>query len=138
MTRMLTAYLSTLLAFLALDALWFATVIEVLYRPELEALLLTEFRVLPGLVFYVVYVTAVVVLAVRPFEQQQSSTKSALLGFLLGLAAYGAYDLTNLATLRGWSEIVTVVDWLWGACLTAAAAFAGSFTVQRFFAKPIA
>lgn len=38
---------------------------------------------------------------------------------LLRAAAYGTYDLTDQATLKGWRWPVTVVDIAWGASLTA-------------------
>ena len=36
-----------------------------------------------------------------------------------GLAAFGVYDLTNLATLRGYTVLMTVVDMVWGTFATA-------------------
>ena len=43
-----------------------------------------------------------------------------LIGILLfGLVAYGTYDLTNLATIKGWSLKVTIIDLFWGGILTA-------------------
>ena len=41
----------------------------------------------------------------------------------LGLVVYGVYDLTNLATLRGWSPALAIVDILWGASACALAAW---------------
>jgi uncharacterized membrane protein len=41
-------------------------------------------------------------------------------GALFGLVAYATYDLTNLATLRGWQLPMTLVDLAWGAALAAA------------------
>ena len=41
-----------------------------------------------------------------------------LRGALLGLAAYGAYDLTNQATLKNWPLSITIVDMLWGTLAT--------------------
>ena len=41
-----------------------------------------------------------------------------MLGGLLGLVAYGTYDITNLATLKGWPAIVAIVDIVWGTLLT--------------------
>jgi uncharacterized membrane protein len=38
-------------------------------------------------------------------------------GALLGLVSYATYDLTNLATLKDWPLIVTVVDLIWGTVL---------------------
>jgi uncharacterized membrane protein len=44
---------------------------------------------------------------------------------MLGLVAYGTYDLTNQATLLGWPTLVTVVDLVWGTFLTATGAALG-------------
>ncbi len=38
---------------------------------------------------------------------------------LLGLVSYGTYDLTNLATLKDWPVLITVVDLIWGTFVTA-------------------
>ena len=40
----------------------------------------------------------------------------------LGIVAYGTYDLTNLATLKGWPVGLTFFDMAWGACLSVAVA----------------
>ena len=39
-------------------------------------------------------------------------------GFVLGIVAYGTYNLTNMAALNGWSVNVVVVDMIWGGLLT--------------------
>ena len=39
-------------------------------------------------------------------------------GELLGLVTYATYDLTNMATVKDWPWIVTVVDLAWGAVLS--------------------
>ncbi len=54
------------------------------------------------------------------------------LGALLGLVAYGTYDITNLATIRDWPVIVSVVDLAWGITVTATAATAGHLAVRGF------
>ena len=41
-------------------------------------------------------------------------------GALFGLITYATYDLTNLATLKDWPVIVTVVDLIWGTVLASA------------------
>ena len=40
------------------------------------------------------------------------------MGAIFGLVAYGTYDLTNLATIKGWSLKVTIIDLIWGGILT--------------------
>ena len=52
-------------------------------------------------------------------------------GALFGLVAYATYDLTNLATLRGWSLPVTLVDIAWGAAVTALSAAVATAVLLR-------
>jgi uncharacterized membrane protein len=73
----------------------------------------------------------VVVFAVLPAMAQQSWVTAVVLGALLGFIAYGTYDLTNLATLARWPVLVSVVDMIWGAVLTATVALAG-YTAARY------
>ena len=40
-------------------------------------------------------------------------------GAFFGFVAYGTYDLTNLAVLKDWPILVTVVDLAWSAVLSA-------------------
>jgi uncharacterized membrane protein len=47
--------------------------------------------------------------------------------------AYATYDLTNYATLRTWSLQITVLDILYGAVATGAAAVAAYFAVRAIF-----
>jgi len=136
MTRFLIAFVAVLLTLLAMEAVWFSIVVERVYRPELGDLLADEVRPVPALLFYLIYPAALVILAVRPFEAHRGAVKSGLLGVVVGLAAYGAYDLTNLATVAGWSELVTVVDLIWGSVLSGSGAFVGSAVIGRFL-RPV-
>ena len=54
------------------------------------------------------------------------------MGALFGLVTYGTYDLTNAATLKGWSLTVTIVDMLWGAFLAGLSAAVGVWVALRF------
>lgn len=51
-------------------------------------------------------------------------------GAILGLAAYGTYDITNLATLRNWPLAMSLVDMAWGTLLTALTAAGGYLTAR--------
>ncbi|MEX0916555.1 MAG: DUF2177 family protein, partial [Candidatus Spechtbacterales bacterium] len=55
-----------------------------------------------------------------------------LFGALLGIVAYGTYDLTNQATLKNWPAIVSVVDIVWGAVLTGIAGLVAVLVVRYF------
>lgn len=86
-----------------------------------------------ALLFYLVYVVGVLVLVVLPALDAGSLAKAVLGGALLGLVAYGTYDITNLSTIQGWPVIVAVVDLAWGTTLTAVVSAAG-YLVGRWLA----
>lgn len=104
-----------------LDFVWLGLVAKKFYRDEIGQLLLTKPNMPAALSFYVIYVVGLVIFAVNP---AQSVLGAAGRGALLGLVAYATYDLTNLATMKGFSAKVAAVDMLWGALLTAVAAAA--------------
>jgi uncharacterized membrane protein len=125
------AYLAAGLAFLALDVVWLSTMGSRVYRPLLAHLLRADFALSPALLFYLLYVVGIVVFAVQPAIEAGRWASAAGAGLLLGLIAYGTYDLTNHATLKDWPLAVTVIDMAWGAFATGVAAIAGYFAVSR-------
>ncbi|MBM3609325.1 MAG: DUF2177 family protein [Alphaproteobacteria bacterium] len=134
MKPFLAAYLSAGLAMLAIDAIWLSTMIDILYRPQIGELLAANFRLAPAITFYFLYIAGIVYFAVRPSLNGGKLSAAMLNGALLGVLAYGTYDLTNQATLKTWPVIVTVADMIWGAILTSVAAGAG-FLGARGFAR---
>ncbi|MGI9411624.1 MAG: DUF2177 family protein [Hyphomicrobiaceae bacterium] len=119
------AYLSAALSMLILDAVWLSTMAPILYRPLLQDLLAESFSLAPAVAFYLLYVTGITVLAVLPAIDTGRWTTAAFYGCVLGIVAYGTYDLTNQATLRVWPVVITVIDLCWGAFLTSITAVAG-------------
>ncbi len=128
-----TAVVTTLLSMGVLDAIWLSTMTSRLYRREMPALLLETPAWAPAVAFYLLYAVGVVLLVVRPaLDGDWTLGRVVGTGALLGLVAYGTYDLTNQATLRGWSTLVTVVDMTWGATLTAIVATIAVAAARRF------
>lgn len=107
-----------------LDGLWLGVVAKSFYRDELGGLMRERTNVVAAVLFYVLYIAGVVVLVVRPYDGVGTA---ALVGAALGLLAYGTYDLTNMATIDGFTWRVTVVDLMWGAVLTAAVSAAAEW-----------
>lgn len=133
MGRTAIATITTLLSMGALDAIWLTTMTTRLYRRQLPGLLLDTPNLVPAVGFYLLYAIGVLVLVVRPALAGDWDLMRVLgAGALLGLVAYGTYDLTNQATLRGWSTLVTVVDMTWGAALTAVVATLAVAAARRF------
>lgn len=124
------AYLAAGISFGILDALWLRWAGPNFYRPALGDLLAEQFRMGPALVFYLLYVAAMVWFAVRP-GMALGEPHAVLNGALLGGIAYATYDLTNQATLKVWPTYVTLVDIAWGASATALACGIAAFAVKQ-------
>ncbi|HTO34260.1 MAG TPA: DUF2177 family protein [Pararhizobium sp.] len=137
MKSVLFAYAGTLLSFLAADAIWLGLVARTFYRDQLGALMLPSPNFAVAALFYLFFAVAIVVLAVMPGFKAGSFTLAVGYGAVLGLAAYGTYDITNLATLKSWPPIVSMVDMAWGTFVTALSAGCG-FVLARSFAGEIA
>lgn len=125
------AFVAAAVAFGVLDAIWLGWAGENFYRPRLGDMLADSFRMGPALVFYALYVAAIVWFAVRA-GLAGGVGAAALNGALLGAICYATYDLTNQATLKQWSTTITIVDICWGAFATAVAASVATFVVSKF------
>ncbi len=128
--KWIIAYIAAALPFGLLDALWLRWAGPNFYRPNLGELLADSFRAGPALVFYVAYIAGMVWFAVRPGLAGGLGT-AALNGALLGALCYATYDLTNQATMKVWPTQITVVDIMWGAFATAAAATFATWATQK-------
>ncbi|HEY0063795.1 MAG TPA: DUF2177 family protein [Telluria sp.] len=127
----LFAYLAAMVAMLVVDGIWLGVLMADTYRDWLGGLMLDQPRWIPAALFYLLYTSGLVVFAVLPALRSSRLREAALLGGLLGLVAYGTYDLSNLATLKQWSVTLTVVDVLWGGVLSALASSAGYLAARR-------
>lgn len=125
MPPFVAAYVGSAITMLALDLIWLTTMVPRLYRPALDDLLAHTPNLPVAAVFYPLYVVGIVVFAVLPAVRSSSGLQALGAGALLGLVAYGTYDLTNLSTLRDWPLTLSLIDVAWGTILTAVSAFAG-------------
>ena len=122
MLKYAIAYLGTGLVFAAIDAVWLTLTNSRLYRPTLDPILADQINLTAAVVFYLVYITGILALAVIPAT---SWTKALTNGAMVGALAYATYDLTNQATMKVWSTTITLADITWGTFLTATSATAG-------------
>jgi uncharacterized membrane protein len=86
-----------------------------------------------AILFYLLFIAGIIFFAVLPGLDAGSWTKALALGAAFGFFAYMTYDLTNLATLRGWPITLVVVDIAWGTVLAASVATASYFIGTRIF-----
>jgi uncharacterized membrane protein len=128
----IAAYIASAVTFLALDALWLGVVAQKMYQREFGPLLLEKPNMAAAAVFYALYLVGIVFFAVKPALEAGSWSRALIHGALFGLIAYATYDLTNLATLKGFPFKVVIPDLAWGAFVTSAAAIAGYAAASKF------
>jgi len=120
-------YLATLAAFFAVDMVWLGLVARGFYSKHIGFLLSPSPKWAAAIVFYLLFVAGLLIFAILPGLQAGSLQRALLLGALFGLLTYATYDLTNLATVKDWPLIVTIVDMIWGTVLATIVTLAGFF-----------
>ncbi|NIM52219.1 MAG: DUF2177 family protein [Gemmatimonadales bacterium] len=108
-----------IVTFLVVDLVWLGVVARGFYRSHMGPLLREDIQWVPAIVFYLLFTGCLILFAVMPAMERSSPWRAILLGGLFGCAAYATYDLTNLATLRGFPTLVAIVDIVWGTVLAA-------------------
>lgn len=128
------SFFAALVVLAILDALWLGLLGRDFYKARLGALLRDTPIWSAAILFYLIHAAGIAVFAV-PAAQANGTWLAALgYGAFFGLCVYAAYDLTNLATLRGWPLSLTLVDLAWGAAVSAAATVAAFLVVSRWSA----
>jgi uncharacterized membrane protein len=130
MKSLLIGYLVALAVLALLDALWLGVVSRDFYKARLGQLLLDRPLWSVAIVFYLIHAVGIAVFAVPPAVAAGTWPAAVLYGGLFGFCVYAAYDITNLATLRGWPMAVSLVDLAWGAVVTAAATLVAFLVVR--------
>jgi uncharacterized membrane protein len=125
----LAAYWRLLLVIGLLDAVWLGVVAKNFYQDELSKLFSFRFFFPPALIFYLLYPVLMWFFVFR--QPAESWQQVVLAGALYGFGVYATYDLTNWATIEGWSLTMTVIDVLWGTLLSAVAAGIVWWLIQR-------
>ncbi|MDN5568884.1 MAG: DUF2177 family protein [Paracoccus sp. (in: a-proteobacteria)] len=123
--QMVILYVSTLVIFLAVDAVGITKMIRPVFERHVGDLLADPFRVGPAAFFYSLYIVGVLYFVSVPALKANQPVQALIAGALIGLMCYGTYEFTNLATLRDWSWEQVVTDTLWGGALTGVSAWAG-------------
>lgn len=116
----LITYVVTLVAMLAMDGVWLTLANKPVYRSAMGDLMLPHFNAAPAVVFYLLFPIGLMIFAILPAMKAGAFGSALLYGALLGAFAYMTYDLTNYATLRGWTLQLTLIDIGWGTFLCAA------------------
>ena len=130
MMRYLKLYLVSLLAFLVIDMLWLGLVARSFYQQYLGFLMAPSPNWFVAIMFYLLFVAGILVFVVLPGLKANSLKTTLLRAALFGLITYATYDLTNLATLKDWPALLSIVDMLWGTVLSVLVSYV-SFMVGK-------
>jgi uncharacterized membrane protein len=124
-------YLITLVVFFAIDMIWLGVVAKGFYRRHLGSMLSPKVNWAAAVLFYLLFIVGLLVFAVRPALAAGNPLKALFLGALLGLISYATYDLSNLATMKDWPLVVTIVDLVWGTVLGGAVSYVSAVLGRR-------
>jgi uncharacterized membrane protein len=131
MKKVLTLFCIALPIGAVIDLLWIGVVADSFYRSQLGDLFAPTIVWQAAALFYVFYILAIIGFAVIPALKERSLKKALLLGAGLGFTAYMTYDLTNLAVIRDWPLLMSVIDIVWGTLLTAGISVATTYVALR-------
>jgi uncharacterized membrane protein len=113
-------FLISLPVFFVIDMAWLVLVAKKFYQQQIGFLMKPDINWLAAIIFYLLFIAGLVLFVISPAVEKHSWVHALIFGALFGLISYATYDLTNLATLKDWPVIVTVVDLIWGTVLASA------------------
>lgn len=124
----LKLYVLALPIFFAIDMVWLGLVAKTFYSDHIGFLMTKDVKWAAALIFYALFIAGLVFFVVTPALEKREWTHALFAGMFFGLVTYATYDLTNLATIKSWPMIVTIVDLLWGMTVS------GLVSVLTYFA----
>ena len=113
-------YLIALPVFLTIDMVWLTLIAKNFYTKQIGYLMAKNPNLLAALIFYLIFIAGLIVFVITPALDKKMWIQALLAGAFFGLVTYATYDLTNLATIKDWPIVITIVDLIWGMVLSAA------------------
>jgi uncharacterized membrane protein len=110
-------YAIALPVFFIIDMIWLGLVAKNFYRDQIGFLLKPDVNWVAAILFYCLFIGGLILFVIEPAMTKNSLVHALVFGALFGLITYATYDLTNLATMKDWPLLVTIVDLIWGAVL---------------------
>jgi len=126
----LISYLLTFIVFLMIDMLWLGVIAKKIYQKYLSSFLTDNVNWTAAFIFYFIFVVGISIFVIYPSVNKGSVYNTLLMGALFGFFTYATYDLTNLATLKGWPLPIVIIDIVWGSVLSAIVSLSGFYIVK--------
>lgn len=114
----LKMYAVGVMACFALDLVWLGLLVKGFYQQQIGHLMRPDVHWEPAVLFYLLYVAALVVFVAAPAAERLSVGRAIGYGAFFGLAAYATFDLTALALLKDFPLRAALTDLAWGAFLS--------------------
>ena len=131
MRKSIITYLSVTTIFLFIDIIWLSQSFSYIYQPNIGELLRENIIIFPAILFYIIYPLGATILVALPSLEKVLLKTIFINGFVFGFIAYGTYNLTNMATLEGWSAKVVIIDMIWGGFLTGVSVLLGALFSKK-------
>lgn len=128
--KLIISYGLTAVVFFSIDMLWLGFLAKGLYQKYLGGFLTDQVNWSAAIIFYLLFIGGIFIFVILPAVEKNSVIKAISLGAAFGFITYATYDLTNLATLKGWPLTIVYIDMTWGAVLTALVSTAGYYIVK--------
>ena len=120
-------YIIALPVFFIIDVIWLGLIAKNFIREQIGFLMKTNLNWSAAIIFYLLFIAGLVVFVLSPSFEKKDWLNALYLGALFGLFTYSTYDLTNLATIKDWPLLVTIVDIIWGMVLSASVSLISYF-----------
>jgi uncharacterized membrane protein len=114
----LVQYGIVLVVFFAIDMIWLGVIAKNIYSKYLGYLMSPKVNWMAAFMFYLLFILGLLVFVIQPALVSQSFPDLLMKAALFGLVTYATYDLTNLATIKDWPVLITVIDLTWGMSLS--------------------
>lgn len=124
-------YLISLTVFFSIDLIWLGLIAKNLYQKHLGFLMAEQINWIAALIFYLLFIAGLVIFVITPSLEKNSWTSALWLGALFGLITYATYDLTNLATIKNWPLLITIIDLIWGMTISATVSLVSFFIAKK-------
>ena len=132
--QIIKLYLITIPIFFIIDLLWLGVIAKGIYQKYLGSFLSDQVNWTAAIIFYLIFISGIIIFSVLPAVEKDSLLRAVLLGALFGFFTYATYDLTNLATLKGWPVPIVFIDIIWGMILSGAVSTASFLVAKRILA----
>ncbi|ADO77418.1 DUF2177 family protein [Halanaerobium praevalens] len=111
------SYLITIIVFFAIDIVWLEFLAKDLYQEQLGFLLKDNFNAVAAFAFYLFFIAGMLFFVINRAVELSSWQYALFVGAFFGFITYSTYDMTNLATVKDWPVLITVIDIVWGSFL---------------------